>query len=390
MQKMPKEIEFVAEKILYNKQLYKEIHNMLKRHIVTLNNESMGHSSFCNALKTPKHLDKALLKIFGISDRQCNQAFIEIGFHPSHAMYSDIYYQTLLLVYYIGVRSDDDLLRIFCTTLIYVKLFNGRQYKFMPNGCQEEIAHYLIENVFRKSKVFAKHRSPFSAITQYFAPTIDTKYNDQIRKDPGHPSKGLIVILAQSWNRMEQTFMGIQKHYYKAYNDGMRQVVGEGTGGQGEEVDRLDGAKITSFVEKLQRNMVHREPELSDSDKKVLKSAPYAVKDSFILSVEDFLNDESSENDLKNIYEMLFTITNKHEGNICELNIYKTVNDITNAKGNNKDITKFKKYIDTMLDQMYKGIMKTGSTSLKLKLRKILIIIIVFRAVKAFCPKTKL
>lgn len=394
MHEVPKEIEFVADKILKNKSLYNEIKNMFKSIIIKLNNDSLGHSNFCNALRTPGNIDKKLLKIFGISDRQMLESFKHMGFHPDNVMYSDLYYQTLLVVYYIGIKANDDLLRVFCTTLIYVKIFNGRQYKYMPNGCQEEIAHYLIESVFRKSKVFAQHPTPFGAITQYFAPSIDTKYHKQIEVEPGHPTKGLLVILMQSWNRMDQTFMGIQKHYYQAYKDGKRSVVGSGnsnnTKGQGQEVDRLDGAKVNAFVEKLQRNLVYKNPKLSDSDKKYLKSEPYSISETFLKDSNSFLNDGSNEDDLKNVYELLFTITKKHESNICELDIFKTTHTITNAKGSDKTVTKLKNYIDNLLNQMYKGIMKTGSTSSRLKLRKILLMIIILRAKKSFCPKASL
>lgn len=386
MHEMPKEIEFVADKVLKNKALYDEIKNILKGIIIKLNNDSLGHSSFCNALRTPSGLDKKLLKIFGINDRQMLNAFAEIGFHPDSRMYSSLYYQTLCMVYYIGVRADDDLLRVFATALIYVKIFNGRQYKYMPNGCQEEIAQYLIQSVFRGSKIFKKYPNPFLAITQYFAPTLDNKYAAQIKKDPAHPTKGLVVILMQAWGRMDQVFMGLQKHYYEAYKAGHKAVIGASSDSKGSEVDTLESSKIQSTVSKLQKNLVQRPPKLEKQDVDYLKQT-YSVSNMFLDKSDEFLNDDKAEDDLKNIYELLFTVIKVDETNICGLNILNTVTKITSAKGNNIQVTKLKKYIDNLLGQMYKGIMTSGSNSSRLKLRKVLLLIILLRGKRAFCKK---
>lgn len=389
MHKMPKEIEFVADKILKNKPLYDEIKNTLKAIIIKLNNDSMGHSSFCNALRTPNGLDKKLLKIFGINDRQMLDAFAQIGFHPDSRMYSSLYYQTLALVYYIGVRADDDLLRVFSVALIYVKIFNGRQYKYMPNGCQEEIAQYLLQSVLRSSHTFKKYPNPFVAITQYFAPTLDNKYESYIKKDPAHPTMGLVVILMQAWGRMDQVFMGIQKHYYEAHKSGNKSVIGASGDAKGTEVDNIESSKIHSTVMKMQKNMVQRPPKLDPDDVKYLKAAPYSISTKFLETSETFLNNLKTEDDLKNIYELTLGIIKVDEAKMCGLNIVNTVSKITSAKGNNIQVTKLKKYVDNLLGQMFKGIMTTGSNSSRLKLRKVLLLIILLRGKKAFCPKAK-
>jgi len=390
MHTMPKEIEYVADKILKNKPLYDEIKKLLMDITRKLNNDSLSHSSFCSALKTPNGVAKKLLKIFGISDRQMLDSFAHIGFHPDSRMYSSLYYQTLSLVYYIGVRADDDLLRVLAISLIYVKIFNGRQYRIMPNGCQEEIAQYLIQNVFRKSHTFKKYPNPFVAITQYFAPTLDEKYFSYVSKDPAHPTLGLVVILMQSYGRMFQVFMGIKDHYYKAHNDGNKITVNTvGTGYGGNEVDGSNTTSAANTVNKLQKNLVFKNPKLSANDIKYLKSNPYNISTKFIETTEDYLMSNESEDDLTNIYELFFNILKIDETKICSLNILKTVDKITGAKGNNIQVQKFKKYIDIILEQMYKGIMKSGSNSSRLKLRKVLILIIIIRAKKAFCKDAK-
>ena len=387
MHKMPKEIEFVADKILDNKPIYDEIKNMLKSAIGKLNNDSLSHSSFCDALRTPNGIAKKLLAIYGVSDRQLLHAFEQIGFHPQHRMYSSLYYQTLMIVYYVGSRADDDLLRTLAVALIYVKIFNGRQYRYMPNGCQSDIAHYLIQSVFRTSHTFKKYPSPFNAITQSLAPVLDQKYNPYVQKDPAHPVKGLAIILSASWNRMDQIFYkSVQSHYYKAHADGKKSIIGQASDGVGgKEVDNISQSKIVKSVEKVQRNMVHG-IKLNDEDHKFLKKA-YSVSDLFLEHSDEFLNNEKNEDELKNVYELIFEIASISDTNICSLNVVGTVGKITSAKGNNVQVTKLKSYIDKLLKVMYKKLMVSISNSNKLKLRKVLILIIVLRAKKASCSK---
>jgi len=385
MHKMPKEIEFVADKVLKNKALYDEIKKLLIQVVSKINNDSLSHASFCDVMRTPNGIDKKLLKIFGISDRQMIAAFSEIGFHPDSRMYSSLYYQTLSLVYYIGVRAKDDVLRQFAVALIYVKVFNGRQYKYMPNGCQHEIAEYLIQSVFRKSKIFVKYPAPFSAITNYLTPTLDTKYFPYIEKDPAHPTLGLVVILMQAWNRIDQMFMGIQKHYYQAHKEGKRSIISASSDGNGREVSEIDGTKVVNLVDKLQKNLINKPTKLSDADKSFLKKEPYAVSDKFLVDTKKFLDDHKNEDDLKNIYELIFGISKTEESKMCGLHIVNTISKITSSKGSDTKNVNLKKYADQMLERMYKGFMKSGSNSKKLKLRKVLLLLIVHRGKSAFC-----
>jgi len=384
MHEMPEVIEFVSNKIINDKSLYDEIKDILIKDIRKLNSDSIHHSSFCSALKKPSGLAKSLLKIFDISDRQSLDAFAAIGFHPSSRMYSSLYYQTLILIYYIGLKSSDDLLRIMALTLIYVKIFNGRQYRYMPNGCQEDIAQHLIQNKFRASHTFKKYPNPFVSIHQHWAPTLDEKYKDQVLKDPGHPSKGLMVIIMQAWGRMDQTFMGIQKHYYSAHYSGEKFGISSSSDGQGTESDGLERNKITKTVEKLQQNIINKPPRLSDKDVTYLKKN-YSISDKFLNDTNTFLNDEQNDSDISNIYEIIFSVLKVDDSKICGLKIIDSVNMITSAKGNDKQIEKIKLYIDNLLNLMYKGLMKNSGASSRLKLRKVLLLIITLRGKKAFC-----
>jgi hypothetical protein len=390
MHKMPKEIEFVADKILKDKALYDEIKGILKALVTKLNNDSLSHSSFCDTLKTPGDgMTKKFLQIFGLNDRQMLDAFEQIGFHPDSRMYSNLYYQTLSLIYYIGVRANDDLLRHMAVTLIYVKLFNGRKYKWMPNGCQEEIGQYLLTNVFRESHTFKKYPNPFIAITTYFVPTLDNKYKEYVERDPAHPTEGIIAILKNGWVRMDQVFRGVKDHYYQAVQDGNRSAINSSSDSVGgKEVDQLEMSKVEKLVTKVQKVLVTNSHKLTPEDVKYLKETPYLVSDAFVSHVQLFLTNSENEDDIKNIYELMFSIIKvQDESSLCATPVVSTVTQLSSSKGSNAQVTKLKTYIDSLLSQMYKGIMKSGSQSQVLKLRKVIMLIMLLQGKKSFCPK---
>ena len=369
---LPKEITFVANKLIENHLLYDEVKNLLRAIITKLNNDSANGSSFCDILKTPDGLAARLLKVFGINDRQCLDAFEKIGFFKGNRMYADLYYQTLSLLYYVGVLKNDILLRQYVITLMYIKIFNGRKYKWMPNGCQEDIAQYLIANVFRNSHTFKKYPNPFMAIINYFAPTLDNTYYPYVKRDPANPNNGIVVILKQAWVRMDQVFAGVKDHYYEAYRAGNRISVSSqaGLGNTGQEVDSIEFSKVEHLVQKIQRTLMFKPPVLAPDDLNYLKSSMYMVSDLFISKVQEYLNEEESEDDIKNILELFFSVLGiQQESSLCTLNIVQSVNGITNAKGNNVKITHLKTYIDSLLNAIFKGVTSASSSQL-LKLRK--------------------
>jgi hypothetical protein len=391
MYKMPEVIEFVSDKVINDKKLYSEIETVLKRIVSTIYTQSLNHSTFCDSLATPGKLTNHLLKVFGVTDRQLSSAFEEIGYFKGNRMYADLYYQTLSVLYYIGVKADDDLMRMYSLVLINIKIFNGRKYRYMPNGCQPEIAEYLINQVFRSSKVLKKHPNPFNAITEYLAPNIENKYNASIKKDPAHPIKGLVMIISQSWNRIDQMFMGVQKEYYKAWNNSDKKgIMSNVKGVDGEEIDRLDSSKVTNMVNKVQKNLITKHNKLGTEDIKYLKASPYGISSLFLTKTEDFLNAPINEDDIHNIYEILFDIVKVvDESKLCAVNIVQVVDKLTGTRSGTGNIKKLKDHIDEILKLIFgKDILKS-SVSLLLKLRKVLLLIILLRAKRSVCNKAK-
>ena len=59
---MPKEFEFINDKLTDDKHLYEEIKKVIQQKVIRMLNESATHDTFCNFLKTSKSLPDTLLK----------------------------------------------------------------------------------------------------------------------------------------------------------------------------------------------------------------------------------------------------------------------------------------------------------------------------------------
>ena len=385
--KVPETIEFITNKFLNDPQLYSQLTILLKMIVSSIYTDSLSHGTFCAQLKTPNGLTPKLLTMYGVSDRQLSSALETIGFYKGHKMYSDLYYQTLIVVYYIGLRKNDDVLRMYALVLIFVKLFNGRKYRYMPNGCQDGIAQHLLSNVLRQTSIFVKYPNPFSAISQYFAPSLDNSYHDQILKEPSNPKRGLLVILAQGWGRMDQVFVGIAQHYYAAWEaNGQKPMNSNQDLQNGQDVDNLSNGKVLGMVNKSIKNLMNDYTKLNQNDIQYLKSPPYSVSNMFIDKVQEFLSDSRHEEDLRNIIEVMFGILNIHdEHQLCVMNIVLTADKLSGVKSKADSKHNLKEYVDILLKEMFGNVMLTAGASTQLKLRKVLLLIILLRSKKSLC-----
>jgi len=383
----PEVIEFVVNKFLNDQVLYNQLVSILKLLISSLYTDSLSHGSFCDSLRTPTGLPNKLIQMFGVTDRQLSADMEKIGFYRGHKMYADLYYQTLIIVYLIGLKKNDDVLRMYALVLMHVKLLNGRKYKYMPNGCQEGIAEYLVNSVLRKSHTFVKHPSPFNAISQYLAPSLDNTYKDMLKHDPYNPKRGLIIILAQGWARVDQIFLGLAQHYYAAWNDnGQKMMPSSKDLNNGQDVENLSNGKTIAMTNKSIKNLMNDYTKLNEDDIKYLKSPPYSVSTLFIDKVQEFLMDTRHEDDLRNIIEVLFEITNvTDEHQLCVMNVVLTADKLSGVKSKESTKHNLKEYIDILLKEMFGNVMLNAGASTQLKLRKVLLLIIILRCKKSLC-----
>lgn len=379
---VPEVIEFITTKFISDSELYGQLTNLLKMIISKLYTDSLSHNNFCANLTTPNGLTPKLIQMFGVSDRQLSSAMEEIGFYRGHAMYNDLYYQTLAVVYYIGLRKNDSVLRLYALVLINVKVFNGRKYKYMPNGCQSNIADHLIANKLLKSHLFVRYQNPFNLLTQYTAPSMDSFYHDQILKYPSDPKRGLLVLLAQSWGRLNQIFNGTAQHYYNAWDN--KSALQTSNLSNAQSVESLSGTRVNDMVSKTVKNMLNTNTDLTPNDLSYLKMPPYSVSNAFLSKVFEYLNNHDNEDDVKNIVEMYYNILNiDDEHKMHNINVVLTVDKISGIKEKLSSKHDLKGYIDSLLKNMFGNIMVTAGASTLLKLRKVLMLIMLLRCKKA-------
>ena len=382
---VPEVIEFITNKFVNDSELYGQLTSLLKMVVSKLYTDSLSHNNFCANIATPNGLTPKLIQMFGVSDRQIQDAMRSIGFYQAHAMYNDLYYQTLIIVYYIGLRKNDDVLRLYALVLINIKIFNGRKYKYMPNGCQGNVADHLIANRLLKSHLFVRYQNPFNLISQYTAPSMDSAYSKQILAFPSDPKRGLLVLLAQSWGRLNQIFNGTAQHYYDAIaKNEVNQSADLGGVNGVQNVESLSGTRIHDMVSKTIKNMLNHNTELNQNDLSYLKSPPYSVSNVFLQKVTEYLDNHDNEDDVKNIVEMYYTILSiDDEHKMHNLNVVLTVDKISGIKEKVSSKHDLKGYIDSLLKNMFGNVMVTAGASTVLKLRKVLMLIMLLRCKKA-------
>jgi hypothetical protein len=373
-----------------NPDEYNKVKSLLKQVISKFSQDALNHTNFCNLFATPHNLTNVILKILNLSDKQVADAFYKkANFFQGNAMHQDSYYQTLLLLYYVGLKRDDHLMRLYSLTLLYAKMYNGRRITYFPNGCIDEVASYILNNVMRGSHNFKKYRTPFQLVVEYLAPSLDETYAMRIRNDPFHPTDGLIKILVQAWARIDQIFMGVQKHYYSAYNAGNKDVkMVSSTDDMYEQVDH--GTDIEKLADKVNRALFLKKYEIdAENSRLILKNI--LLPQHYLDKVENFLKDNTQDEEeiLKPIFEAVLSAFHIHdETGICNMNISAYAAKIT---GNQTDlkITQFKNLVEAICKKIFSEVFTTQVYNQQQKIRRLVITMLLFRIKAALCKNVK-
>lgn len=372
---------------------YEKIKGVFKQLISKFSQDALSHANFCSLFATPGNLPNVILKIIGLSDKQVQEAFFtEAKFYRANAMHADIYYQVLLLMYYISLKKDDQLMRLYILTLMYAKIYNGRRISYFPNGCIAEVASYILNNEFRSSHSFKKYRTPFQLVVEYLAPSLDTTYAMRVRNDPFHPTEGLIKILVQAWTRVDQIFMGVQKHYYAAYAAGNKEIQLTAAGNDNnmqEMVEQTDN--IDRLADKINRTLIIKKFKL-DSESARLISKNIILPPQYVDTAEKFFIDydyDDEDDGLKQLYELaLKAFGISDETGVCNMHIVMYTNKITGNQTDTK-ILQFKKLIDDTCQAIFKNVFTTQMYNQQQKIRKLVTTLVLFRMKVAICKDTK-
>jgi len=397
--KMPKEFEFVYEK-LQDEKLYEDISNTIEQKLLASIKFGSSSTTFCDYLKVSNSLPDTLMKKFGITDRQLLKAFHEIGFKVQgdtiNRSHLNLYYLTLIMTYYIGVKYDDKKLRYYCIALIYMKLFNRGIKTYFPNGCQEEIANYVLNNMVNNNSKFKKYRNPVKVIIENLAPELDAKYEPYIKKHPAHPIKGLMIILTSSWNRSDQMFATHSKKYYQANKEGKREVVGTSVQSSSSGNALVDNKKYSlNDIHKLSQDtykaLTYDKKTISIHDENIIKKES-GVSKKVIDNYTTYLKDSSNSDDIEDLLELVLGIMKYSEiDQICGMHIVMNTNKISSSKDKNNDkIQKLKKSIDNIITLLYNtSISKMNNTQIS-KLRKAFLLILLLKIKQSSCKKAEL
>lgn len=384
---------YVEDFFKNNPAEYEKVKNILKQIITKLSQDSLNNVTFCDLFATPNKISDIILKILNISANQLAEGFYAIHFFKGNAMHSNPYYHVLLLLYYIGLKKDDQIFRLYCLTLIYIKLYNGRKIKYFPNGCIPEIASYIVNNNLRASHSFKKYKTPFHLIVEYLAPSLDQSYALRIRNNPFHENEGIIKIMDQSWNRIDQIFMGIQKYYYAAHAAGLKDAT-VGTITNDNEMQELvaqNNSRYENLAEKVNRTILLKKFRLTPDEAKKI-SQNLVLPQQYLDIAEKFIDDLTlvdEDDHMKQVYELLFsTFEIKDETDICNINISQLTTKITSTQGNDK-MASFKKVVDAICNQIYKNVFSVQSYNQQQKLRKLIITLLIYRMKAVLCKNVK-
>lgn len=397
--KMPKEFEFLFEK-LHDDKIYEDIKSTIQQKVIASIKHGTSSTTFCDFLKVSNSLPDTLLKKYGLTDRQVLRAFQEIGFkvegNTINRTHTNLYYLTLIMLYWIGVKYEDQELRYYCVALIYMKLFNRGIKAWFPNGCQEEIANYVLNNMVNNNSKFKKYRNPVKVIIENLAPELDAKYESYIKKQPAHPTKGLMIILTASWNRSDQMFNTHAQKYYKANKDGKREV-STSTYNTGNNTDLVETKKYSlNEIHKLSQDTYkaisyNKSKQLPQTDSNTIKKVT-GVSNKVIDNYCKYINDSSNSDDLEETIELLFQIMHYSETDqICSMHILMNTNKITNSKDKNNDkIQKYKNNVDNIIKLLYSSVSKNINNTQTLKLRKAFTVLLLFKIKQSSCKQAKI
>lgn len=408
LKKMPEEFQFVLHRLSLDgsgkdgETRYNVLKTLLQRYIGKMTQAGMGNQTFCHFLNTSQNPTflKNLLKIYGISENQLIKGFYKLGFDKKlnpNPVYTCTYYQSLILAYWLGLENGDKDLRFFAMVLIISRVFNGRLKKYFPNGpngCDEEIANYILNNKLNNNSMFKKYRSPTLLVLQYLAPQLDDKYGPEIIKDPLNEKKGLKLLITQSYNRVNQMFKSAATHYYQAYQDGKRESLNSTlhTFDDGNKVEKYEGfdSLVDKLSDKISKGLIFRSKELNDKNKSILKEK-FSISEKVYKDIVNFLHSDDDTEIVKEYYEYLLKALKRTEiDELCNTHILYTTNELVGSKGRDKGIVNLKEKTDNLIKNIFNKIKFTQQLNTQLiKLRKIFIALSILKLKEQLCNKQK-
>jgi len=218
-------------------QLEHALHVELAKIVARGINQSMNSDEgYCFRFNLPLVAVNRLIKYMGLTKEEIYDGFKKAwgADAMTHHMYSDSYYQILLLIIYYGMREKKPQFTENALLITMFKLWNGRKTKYLQI-CDKRIMRYVVSNMCTNKHLFSKYDDPLAMLQQYFVPTIIKKYEPEILK-ASNPDMKIQRLFSQAWGRLNQQWArnmrldiktgkkiaqgGILPMYQKAREDG--------------------------------------------------------------------------------------------------------------------------------------------------------------------------
>ena len=353
-QALPPELRVILERFNHDPKLLMSLKNTLLMESKKIQIQSLNHETFCNQFVVPKtSIPRELLRLYGMTQRDLKQALEKIGFKLND-MYTQVYYQVLIVAYLIGLEYDDKNIRQLSLLLLYVRIWNGRKIKFFKQYCDPDIARYVTNYILKNNSTYKKAGSAFDYIDKKSVPEIDAKYAGIIADNLGDDKAGLIRLITTGYSRFVQLFRIVAQHYYRMHKEGRSEIISgqyKNQYGSGEMVEAKESfsGDVDRLVNKIQMNAMLKPDILMDPRSKKYFKEKWKLSESQLKLFNDWFTEEENQEELKYFYELLFNyLKPRNEGDICKYDVMTLGKTVTSAK-KDKQLLKAKEIISHLL-----------------------------------------
>lgn len=383
-QELPEAFNWAIKKLDSNPEITAKIIHLLSGVVTKLGQASVNFELFTQGVRPPQSLDQELMSLIGIPSDSLKKAALQVGFSQENAMHMDTYYIVLLFLFYYGCRINNKLLRQLCLTMIFVKLYRGRIYKFWKNGSDETTVRYVVSHKLRATNIAKLYPNTFDAIISVWAPRIDTKYWETVRNHPAHPLRGMLSILVAGRTRLHQAYVGLARHYYEAFNAGYK----TGSSKNDEEmVERNSLTQVQLYSEAIYNNLIYSHTPVSDMDRTYIRDS-LKLSQIEISKFEDYIRAPEHADEVKQTIELFIQLMKPESSqDIANFNIVMAAKAITEARAKNS-IAKLKDRIDNSIRIVYGNDILGASPAQVLKIRRCYVLLYLLKIKQTYSKRS--
>jgi len=390
--KLPQELQLIIQRFEHEPQLLMRLKQYLSLAAQKISQQSINHSTFCDAFQTPQKLPNELLKLYGLSPKELKIAMRKVGFDERNRMYDSTYYQTFVVAFLVGLNFDDENIRKMSIMLIAIRIWNGRKFKSFPSHCDPDIARYAFNYAIKGNHTVKKAGSAFEYIDSFNVPHIDTKYAPTIANNLDHDREGLRKLIETEWSRFEQVFRSMRNAYYRTHQEGKKEVVTSKYGkqyGDGDMVEAKESfsGNIERLVDKIEKNAMLKKHTIMKPESLQMFKDRFNISRDGVQKIDNWIEDPDNADELKYFYELLFTtLKPRNETDICKYDVKSLADKITSSK-KDPHLAKAKIVLDHVLENVLGPKYKTHGTQSIYRFKSVVSSALIINAKILLCKK---